>query len=95
MTQPTQDLHLSYPVPSGGGIVPFVTSQPVDPPGAASNGGYPVDDDTRFPYQPRALHATGYQFDVTALRPLADDYASGVLDELGCPIRDEYGAPIA
>lgn len=92
MTQPTQDLFVALPVPSGGAIIPFVTT--VDTPGAASNGPYPLDNAPLFPYRPRALHATGFQFDIVALRPLEVDYALGILDELGIPIRDEYGAPL-
>lgn len=91
MTQPTQDVRVGLALAVGSVVTPFCTG--TEDPGAAA-GSYPADDDPRFPYHPRRLHATGFQFDVLTLRPLPVGYAAGVLDELGHPIRDEYGAPI-
>lgn len=90
----TQDVRVDLVVPTGSGTVtPFC-----DYAGGAPAFGlapYPADDDARFPYYPRRAHATGFQFDVYCLRRLPLDYANGVLDELGAPLLDEYGAPIA
>lgn len=93
MTQPTQDIYVGLAVPYNATITPFCVTPSAGPAGAGL-GGYPADDDPRFPYSPRWLHATGFQFDLLSLRILPSDYASGVLDELGHPILDEYGSPI-
>jgi len=93
MTQPTQDIHAGIVIDWNATVTPFCTTPNAQPAGAAV-GGYPLDDDTLFPYNPRLLHATGFQFDVVALRILPSDYATGVLDDLGHPILDDYGDPI-
>lgn len=97
MTQPTQDILLGFTLSDNATVTPFVTTFALTPAAAqvgAAWGSYPADDNPDFPYHPRLPHATGFQFDMLALRILDADYATGVLDELGHPLTDEYGAPL-
>jgi hypothetical protein len=91
VSQPTQDLKVGLALAPGAVVTPFCRAS--EPIGAAVSG-YPLDDDPLFPYLPTRMHASGFQFDLVSCRPLAVGYAAGVLDELGHPLLDEYGAPI-
>ena len=91
MTQPVADQTFALVVNGGATLTPtFRTPAPV----AFAASGAPANDDPRFPYAPRLRNAGGFQFDVLSVRPLPNDYADGILDELGAPLRDTYGAAI-
>lgn len=90
---PTQDLILDFATAANATIAPFASYDTGSPP-AFGTVSYPADDDPRFPYRPRQPHSTGFQFDVYCIRQLSADYASGLLDEFGSPLTDEYGAQI-
>lgn len=93
MTQPTQDVRVTFVRVEVGTFRPFA-SYPAGWSPVFALTAYPADDDPRFPYHPRQGHAAGFQFDLTCARTISEDYVNGLLDELGAPILDEYGAQI-
>lgn len=91
MTQPVSDLIFSIVVNGGATVTPFFrTPAPV----AFGSSDMPPDDDLLFPYHPRTRNAGAFQFDILFVRHLPPNYAEGILDELGSPLRDTFGDAI-